>query len=60
MSRSFRVFVVEQFGHTNKESTSDRVNKSINLSPAGNNESTGSSINSILSVEMVECSINFQ
>ena len=44
MSRSLRVFVVEQFGHANKESTSDEMDKSLNLNHVGNIESFGSSL----------------
>ena len=58
MSRSLRVFVVEQFGHANKQNTSDRIDKSINLNPVGNIYFFGSSINSTLSFEIVEGSIN--
>ena len=39
MSRSLGVFAVEQFGHVNKENTSDRMDKSKNLIPVGNIES---------------------
>ena len=58
MSRSLRVFVVEQLWHANRENTSGRMNKSINLNHLGNIESFGSWINSTLSVEVVEGSIN--
>ena len=50
MSRSVLVFVAEQFGHTNKENTSDRMDKSINLNPTGNVEFFGISVDSTLSV----------
>ena len=53
-SWSFGVFVVGQFVQANKENTSDRMDKSTNLNPVGNIESFGSSINSTLSVEIVE------
>ena len=43
-----------QFGHANKENTSDRMDKSINLNPVSNIESFGSSINSTFSVDIVE------
>ena len=51
-------FAVEQFGHTVKESISDRMDKSINLNPVGNINSFGSSIYSTLPVEIIEGSIN--
>lgn len=54
MARSLRVFAVDQFRHANKENTSDRMNKPINLNPVSNTESLASSINSILSVEIVK------
>ena len=41
LSRSLRVFVAEQFGHTNKGNTSKRIDKSTNLNPAGNIDSFG-------------------
>ena len=56
MSRSLRVFVVEQFGHANKESTSDEMDKSLNLNHVGNIESFGSSLTQS-PAEIVEGSI---
>ena len=50
----FRVFVVEQFGGANKENTSYRMDKSINMNLVGNTESFGSSINSTLSIKILE------
>ena len=49
-------FAVEKFGHTNKENTSSRMDKSINLNPVGNTESFGSPMNSALSSEIVKSS----
>ena len=57
MPRSSRVFVVQQFGEVNKDNTSGRTDKSINLNPVGNIEFLRSSNNSTLSVEIVEGSI---
>ena len=49
--------IVEQFGHNNKESTSDRMDKSITLDPVGNIQFFASLFNSTLSAEIVEGSI---
>ena len=57
MSRNLTVFVVDQYGHANKENASDKMDKSINLNPVGNIESFGGSVNSTFSVEIVEVSI---
>ena len=54
MSRSLRIFSVEQFGHVNKENTSDKKDKLIIVNPVGYIESFGSSVNSTLLVETVE------
>ena len=58
MTGSLKVFVVGQFRHVNKENISDRINKSIGLNSIGNIKAFESSINSTLSVETVEGSIN--
>ena len=58
MSRTSRVSVVEQFGHANKENTSDWMDKSINLNPVGNIESFRSSIEAAFSVEIVKDLLN--
>ena len=53
MLRSFRVFVVKEFAHVNKENTLDRMGKSINLNPGGNIVSFESSIYPKLTVGIV-------
>lgn len=60
MARSLRVFAVDQFRHANKENTSDRMNKPINLISVSNTESLAISITQFyqlrLSKAPVSCS----